>query len=88
MVGFALGGVASMMTKTAQEAINRATGGTQARNNYMFETVYCWSGIGTAKVYGMGHFDTATNLSNALSSIILTASAGTISGTYSTQHSY
>jgi len=27
MVGFALGGVASMMTKTAQEAINRATGG-------------------------------------------------------------
>ena len=68
--------------------INRATGGTQARNNYMFETVYCWSGVGTAKVYGMGHFDTATNLSNALSSIILTASAGTISGTYSTQHSY
>ena len=27
MVGFALGGVASMMTKTVQEAINRATGG-------------------------------------------------------------
>lgn len=68
--------------------IIRATGGSNGRNHYMFDNVYCWANVGTSRVYGMGHLDTATNLSNALLSIVMTASTGTISGTYSTQHSY
>jgi hypothetical protein len=68
--------------------IIRASGGSNARNHYTFDTVYCFSGFGTTRVYGMGHFNTATNLTTALLSIVMTASTGTISGTYSTHHSY
>ena len=68
--------------------IIRASGGSNARNHYTFDTVYCFAGFGTTRVYGMGYFTTATNLSNALLSIVMTASTGTISGTYSTHHSY
>jgi hypothetical protein len=68
--------------------IIRASGGSNARNHYTFDTVYCFSGVGTTRVYGMGHFNTATNLTTALLSIVMTASTGTISGTYSTHHSY
>ena len=53
------------------------------RNQYSVDTVYCHSGVSTARVYAMGHFD-----STALASVVLTCSTGTISGTYNTVYSY
>jgi hypothetical protein len=64
------------------------TSTTGYRNHYSFDTVYCWSGTGTARVYGQGHIDSALNLSNQLLSILMTPSTGTISGTWNTQHYY
>ena len=55
------------------------------RNHFLYDTVYTWSNVGTSRVTGMGHFLTS---SNQLLSILMTPGSGTISGTYSTQHSY
>jgi hypothetical protein len=59
-------------------------GNGQNRNYYSFDTVYSWNGVGTARVYGMGHMDSST-----LASVVLTLSGGNTSGgTYSTVHYY
>ena len=58
------------------------------RNHYQFDTSYIWSGVGATRVYGMGWFENASVGGAALGSIILTCATGTMSGTYSTQHSY
>jgi hypothetical protein len=68
--------------------IIRASGGSNARNHYTSEIIYCFSGVGSTRLNGMGWFSTATNLSTQLLSILLTPSTGTITGTWSTQHSY
>ncbi len=53
------------------------------RNHYRFDTVYCFSEVGTVRVYGMGHIDTGT-----LGSIQLTTSVGNIYGWYSARYTY
>lgn len=70
--------------------IIRSTGGTNAglRNHYSYDNVYCWAGIGTTRGYGMGHIDNAYVGGPALGSMTLVCSTGTISGTWSTVHSY
>ena len=64
------------------------TGAAGNRNHYQFDTSYIWTGVGVTRAYGMGWIANASVGGAAIGSIILTASTGTISGTYSTQHSY
>jgi len=61
--------------------------GTSNVNMFVFDTVYCWAGIGASRAMGNGHINTTPGVSS-IESIILTCAAGTISGTYSTQHIY
>jgi hypothetical protein len=70
--------------------IVRSTGGSNAglRNHYSYDNVYCWAGIGTTRGYGQGHVDNAYLGGPALAFMTLTCSTGTISGTWSTVHSY
>jgi hypothetical protein len=82
-----LGITANVNIKIARAVANGGSG--SGRNHYSFDTVYCWAGTGTARVYGQGHMDTDNTQSvNQLRSILMTPSSGTISGTWSTQHSY
>jgi hypothetical protein len=70
--------------------IVRASGTSTSgiRNHYTYDNVYCWSGVGTARGYGQGHIDTASIGGSPLQFITFTCNTGTISGTYSTVHSY
>jgi hypothetical protein len=67
--------------------ITRNGGGTAAggRNHYSYDNTYCWAAVGTARGYGQGHIDSGDT---PVAFVTLTCSAGTISGTYSTVHSY
>jgi hypothetical protein len=63
--------------------IVRATGGTYGnRNNYFFESTFCWSGIGTSRTVGSGYIEKTGG--NAISSVILVPSTGNMTGIYST----
>jgi len=81
-------GIDNICTITIAQASSVSYGN---RYHYYFDTTYCWNGVGSTRVYGSG-FLSATNGGNQarqpLGNIILTCSTGTISGTYSTQHSY
>jgi hypothetical protein len=70
--------------------IVRSSGGTTAglRNHYSYDHTYCWAGVGTARGYGQGHIDNASVGGSPLQFITFTCSSGTVSGTYSTVHSY
>jgi hypothetical protein len=70
--------------------IVRSSGGTPAglRNHYNYDHTYCWAGVGTARGYGQGHIDNASVGGSPLQFITFTCSSGTVSGTYSTVHSY
>jgi hypothetical protein len=68
--------------------ITRTTGTNSATVNMgVFDTVYCWAGLGASRALGTIQI-TSTPGTNSLGAIILTCAAGTISGTYSTQHIY
>lgn len=70
--------------------INRASGtfASGLRNHYSYDNVYCWAGVGTARGYGQGHIDNASVGGSPIQYITFTCSSGTVSGTYSTVHSY
>jgi hypothetical protein len=71
--------------------IIQASGGAYGnRYHYTTDTTYCWYGVGTARLYGSGFLGTSINndARQPLGNVILTCATGTISGTYSTQHSY
>jgi hypothetical protein len=70
--------------------IVRASGTSSSgqRNHYSYDHVYCWAGIGTSRGYGQGHIDNASVGGSPLQFITFTCSTGTVSGTYSTVHSY
>lgn len=53
------------------------------RNHFVVDNVYCLSGTGTARGYGMGHIDAS---SAVVGSITLTCSSGNISGNWNTTH--
>ena len=63
-----------------------ATGSTGFRTHYMYDNVYCISGVGTGRGYGMGHINNISLGGNALASFRLNASTGTISGNWTTTH--
>jgi len=68
--------------------ITRNTGTNSATVNMgIFDTVYCWSGLGASRAFGTLQINSTLG-TNSLGAIILTCAAGTISGTYSTQHTY
>jgi hypothetical protein len=75
----------NMVLKVVRASGNSPTG---IRNHFMFDTAYCWAGIGTARGSGQGHFDCNSLGGNALSFILLIPTFGTITGTYSTVHYY
>lgn len=81
------GGNDAICTITIAQASGTSYGN---RYHYMFDTTYCWAGVGATRVYGSGFLSTAVGnqARQPLANIILTCGAGTISGTYSTQHSY
>lgn len=70
--------------------IVRSTGGWNAgiRNHYSYDNVYCWAGVGTTRGYGQGHVDNAYVGGPAIGTMTLVCETGTISGTWSTVHSY
>jgi hypothetical protein len=68
--------------------IVRATGTASIgyRNHYMYDNVFCISGVGTARGYGIGHINNSSQGGPAIASFRLTAASGTISGNYTTTH--
>jgi hypothetical protein len=59
------------------------------RNMYEVRSIYTHASVGTDRLEGFGHIDTTTGPTTILQSIILTMTASaTMTGTYSTVHSY
>ena len=53
------------------------------RNYYTFDNLACQNNVGTAKVIGMGHFD-----SNLLACVVVQCNTGSMSGYWNTIHYY
>jgi hypothetical protein len=71
-------GVDSMITFRVVRAANSGN-----RNTFSYNHAYCWTGIGAARAEGVGYIS-----GTQLASITFTSNTGTLSGTYSTEHSY
>jgi hypothetical protein len=92
---YATGGATSVTFATNVEAamhvnalirISRSGSGVTygLRTYFIFDNVYCWSGKGSARGYGMGHIDIVS--AAVVGSIRLTCSSGNISGNWNTTH--
>ncbi len=70
--------------------IVRATGTsiTGRRNHYYYDHVFCFAGGGASRAYGFGYINNTSVGGPPIASITFTCSVGTVSGTYSTVHSY
>lgn len=70
--------------------IVRATGTsiTGRRNHYYYDHVFCFAGGGASRAYGFGYINNTSVGGPPIASITFTCSTGTVSGTYSTVHSY
>jgi hypothetical protein len=68
----------------------RATGNGSngVRNHFTVEHIFCTPNIGTTRAWVMGHIDNTYIGGPAVASVSFTCSAGNMSGTYSTVHSY